>query len=546
MRSMPQALLWEMLAHGRWSLPGYFAMGNAVPLLVYTALSGIGIDPDDPAFITLQFSFLPLIIFQFAIGIVAAHGPMARLYATPISAGSIVAWHMFSGGVVLGTQTAAAASLYNWLFDVGWPVWAPALFAAAAWACYQLLLCVSTKPSLPSFALALLPGMALFAWLQSRYGNWFSTPKHYWSEVTTGEIATLASVIAVSYAVTVWGVRRVRSGEELVHLGLGTWFVAMLDAWVSRSAKALLPFRSAAHAQFWYVWRLRGWVLPIVLAFVLLIASVGTLMEFEFGRLNQSDLHQEILGIGGILPFAAFGAGAFLGGAFCTNLPRRRESSLADLSGQFDCTDNFQATRPLRNIDFAKATLQTAALSSVIAWGMWFMLFAANLAFSHAATQFSEPVFPAPFGAWYLPLTLLGTWAAMANASVIGLSGRAVWFTVAIVILTLGLAFVPALLRTYAEPSVQERIGWTCVVLVASATIVAGLWALAKASHQKLLGRKAIAIVAAVLCAVVSAAIALRPMPLFFAGHLVILAFASLVVMPIATVPLAIGWNRHR
>ena len=118
MRSMPQALVWEMFSHGRWSLPGFFLLGNAIPLLTYSALSRIGIDANDPAFITLQFSFLPLVIFQFAVGIVVAQGPMARLYAAPISANSIVAWHMFSGGILLALETAAAAWLYNWLFDV--------------------------------------------------------------------------------------------------------------------------------------------------------------------------------------------------------------------------------------------------------------------------------------------------------------------------------------------------------------------------------------------------------------------------------------------
>ena len=99
MRSIPKALLWEMLVRGRWSVPGLFLLGNAIPLLVYGALSrfGVSLAAQSLPGIVLQFSFLPLIILQFAIGIAIAQGPMLRLFAWPISSNAIVAWNVRFG-----------------------------------------------------------------------------------------------------------------------------------------------------------------------------------------------------------------------------------------------------------------------------------------------------------------------------------------------------------------------------------------------------------------------------------------------------------------
>jgi hypothetical protein len=52
-----------------------------------TPPAGLGVSLADPRlpFIVLQFSFVPLIILQFAIGISIAQGPMSRLFAWPIT-----------------------------------------------------------------------------------------------------------------------------------------------------------------------------------------------------------------------------------------------------------------------------------------------------------------------------------------------------------------------------------------------------------------------------------------------------------------------------
>ena len=173
MRSMPQALLWETISRGRWTLPGVFLLAVMLPLLVYGALSGLTIDPKAQEFVALQFAFVPIVMFQLAIGVAMAQGPLSRLYTFPISANSIVAWHMFSGALILALETAASSWLFSTLFHVNWPILGPALFAVAAWSALQVLMSASSQQSLPAFCFAGAPAVLLCLWLQTRYGGWF-------------------------------------------------------------------------------------------------------------------------------------------------------------------------------------------------------------------------------------------------------------------------------------------------------------------------------------------------------------------------------------
>ena len=83
MRSLPQALIWETLSHGRWSIVGCFLLGNLVPLPTYGALLPFSMDPHIPELLVLQACFLPIIIFQFAMGIVAAQGANVATICSP-------------------------------------------------------------------------------------------------------------------------------------------------------------------------------------------------------------------------------------------------------------------------------------------------------------------------------------------------------------------------------------------------------------------------------------------------------------------------------
>ncbi len=240
-------------------------LGNALPLLVYGSLSGIGINTADPAFVVLQFAFMPLTILQFAIGIAMAQGPMSRLFALPVSSNAIVAWHTLSGAMILALETAFSACVYNSLFHAEWPIVGPMLFAAAVWSSLQLLQFVPSQPSLSGMCLASSPLFAVLLWIQSRYGAWLSPPKHYWREATIADSVTLIMAVLIGYAMATIEVRFARCSEPLPRLGVSKWLTLQWEK-LTLGTVEKAKFRSAFEAQLWYEFRLKGWALPFLSA----------------------------------------------------------------------------------------------------------------------------------------------------------------------------------------------------------------------------------------------------------------------------------------
>ena len=428
MRSIPQALMWEMFSHGRWWIPGFYVLGNLVPMLLCALFTHLGVDPHDHSLLVLHICFMPLLMISFGGGILSAQGSLTRLYTAPISTASLVAWHMFPGGILLAIEVGVAAWTYNVLFHLGWPIWGPALFAVAAWASMQLLVSVSHR-SLTSFCVAGAPSVVLFGWLHSRYGSWFGPPTHQWSEVTPGEIGTMSAVVGIAYVVTVAAVARDRCGERMPSMGGWKWLVRTWDAMTATSGFGIQPFRSAVQAQLWYDWILKGRALPLVVILIYVVIVSVWLIRIAAGRNTGHPLvefHEGILAGSGFLTLMAGVTGTLMGISANGNMNRNRSETIRDLAGSNsqEGMGNFQSALPFTNSDFAKSILQTAIKSVLIAWGFWAAGFFGCLLIGRLMPHVPVSVFPPEFRAWCLPLSLLGPWIAMANLSTIGLSGR--------------------------------------------------------------------------------------------------------------------------
>ena len=549
MRSIPQALMWEMFSRGRWHILGFFVLGNLLPLLVYGALSPFEMDPNDSALLIMHLCFLPIVLFQFAVGIVAAQGSLSRLYTTPISTASLVAWHMFPGGVLLAIEVAVAAWTYNILFQAGWPIWGPALFAAAAWSSSQLMVSVSQR-TMSSFCLAGTPCVLIFAWLRSRYGGWFSNATHYWSEVTPVETATLLGFVGLAYIVTVMAVTRDRCGEPMPSLGGWKWLMRTWDAMTADSETELRPFRSPAHAQFWYEWRLKGLALPSGVVIAMIVTGGVWLIRIAAGHAGDDilmQLHVGLLAGGGCLPLMAGVIGMMVGVASIDNTARHHHATIRDLAGgnSFEEMGHFLSTRPLTNQDFAKSALKIAIRSLLISWGLWATAFAGSLLLAVLTNQIPVPLF-GPFGAWYLPLTLLGSWVAFTNLATIVLSGRGVKIifvgVTALISYGAGMIVTKEVFSSEAQNKVFETLMWIGSIAIIGITLLA----FRRAHRFSCLSLKSQCQAGFVGLGIVILAIALRPADLPVLAYPMILAFSSLVIMPLATTPLAIAWNRHR
>lgn len=547
MSSIAQALLWEMSVRGRWPIPAFFVLGNAMPLLVYSALSHYAVDRQDPSWVLMHVMFLPLMMFQYAIGIVQAQGSLSRLYAVPISTRSLVAWHMVPGAVVLAAEVGLSLWGLNQLFHVGHPVWGPTVFAAAAWCSAQLLVCVAHR-SFSSFCMTIAPCVVLFCWLHARYGFWFSMARHYWTNVTTGELLTLGIAGAASFAATVAVVARDRCGEQLPRLIRRDQVQQIVDLWNRRTMARLPSLSSAMQAQLWYEWRMKGVLLPLIVLTILgFAAGIVLLRLLVEGEFEWRDLHEGLIAGGALLSLVAaltgLAVGLSTGAAFRNHNPTLRDLTWVEGSDQMG---HFLATRPLTNQAFSRAILQTAAQSVVIAWGIWSVAFWASALNAMWLQHSPDWILPPRAGLWYLMLTLLGPWAALTNVATAILSGRGARF----IYVWIGLLFVGVLMTLVAEACLtaqtREWLGRMVVAAVSGAILVGTVAAFVLAKRRHLAEHRVVlcSAIGWLLMAVV--AYLLRPAELPLDVLPVIAAAAALVVLPFATAPLAIAWNRHR
>jgi len=550
MRSIPQALMWEMFSHGRWWIPGFYVLGNLTPMLFFALFTHLGVDPQDHSLLVLHICFNPFLMISFGSGILPAQGALTRLYTAPISTASLVAWHMFPGGILLAIEIAVAAWTYNILFRLDWPVWGPALCSIAAWASMQLLVSVSHR-TLSSFSVACAPTVVLFGWMHSRYGSWFRQPTHQWSEVTPVEIATLSVVVGIAYVVTVAAVARDRCGEWMPSLGGWKWLMRTWDAMTIKSGIGIQPFRSASQAQLWYDWTLKGLALPLVVILIYVVMVGVWLIRIAAGRNAGHPLvefHEGILAGSGFLTLMAGVTGMLTVLSSNGNTTRNRGETIRDLAGSnnVEGMGNFQSTLPFTNSDFAKSILQTAFRSVLISWALWAAGFFGCLLIAQLMPHVPVPVLPPELRTWYLPLTLLGPWIAMTNLSVIGLSGRATRIVCLGVsgLISYGIGMI--LIKEVYSAEVQDRV-FEISMFLGSITIVgATILAFVKAHRRRCLSYKSQCVSGVLWITIASLGIATRPADLPVVAYPMILAFSSLVIMPLATTPLAIKWNRHR
>jgi hypothetical protein len=467
MRSISQALMWETFSHGRWWIVGFFLFGNLLPMLILGALNPYGIESGDLAFLTMHIVFLPIIMLQFGAGIVAAQGAMSRLYTKPISTSSLVAWHMFPGGIMLAFQITVAGWMYRTIYHVDWPILGPSLFAVAAWASLQVLVSVSQK-TMTSFAVAVSPFVILFGWLHSRYGGWFREPTHYWTDVTPLEIATLASITAVAYFVTVAAISRDRCGEPMPSLGGWKWIVRTWESFATKSPISVRPFRSPAEAHFWYEWRLKGWAMPVIVILgYVVVASVGgvQIIVGEYVGNVVTDFHEANLASGAMIPGVAGFVGLLIGISSTGSANRNQAPTLSTMFNQKNAEElgHFLSTRPFTNADFARTFLRMTGRTLLITWVIWITMFAGWLLFAAIMHRFPKTVFPGPIGAWYLPLVVLGSWITMANCAIIGLSGRGTRMTFAIVGGVFACVTSEILIKAYCSDNTQQMVYYASV-----------------------------------------------------------------------------------
>ena len=183
----------------------------------------------------------------------SAQRPMSRLYAYPASTATLVAWRLLPAMAAIAVESVAWTAAVNAMFHLNWPLWGPAMFAAAGLAAVEAAMWLTEKSGWIIFALTVV-GIVLGVWFKSRHGMVSELPTHLWSAVTPAEVFAMLATVAISYWVAVKAVARNRRGEPPFSLGIMDWLIRLFD--VASAVGA--PFRGPAHAQFWVEWRHRA------------------------------------------------------------------------------------------------------------------------------------------------------------------------------------------------------------------------------------------------------------------------------------------------
>jgi hypothetical protein len=334
-------------------------------------------------------------------------------------------------------------------------------------------------------------------------------------------------------------------------LGRWTWLVRTWDAMTTTSGIGIQPFRSAARAQLWYDWTLKGLALPLVVILIYVVMVSVWLIRIAAGRNTGHPLvefQEGILAGSGLLTLMAGVSGMLTALSSNGDATRTRGETIRDLAGtnNLEGMGNFQSTLPFTNSDFAKSILQTAFRSVLFAWGLWAAGFFGCLLIAQLMPHVPMPVFPVELRAWYLPLTLLGPWIAITNLSMIGLSGRATRIVLlgvsGLVSYGIGMIFIK---EVFSE-EVQNQVFEISLFLGSIAIVGATILAFVKAHRRRFLAHNAQYAAGAIWIAIAVLGIAIRPTGLPVVAYPMIFAFSALVIMPLAATPLAIAWNRHR
>jgi hypothetical protein len=529
MPSIPRALTWELLYHGRWGLLAALLGANALPLTLMAALSHDGaLDPAEPALVMVHYILLQVSALIFGAAVYAAQGHPWRLYAWPVPTSTLVLWRMLPAMLLIAAQSVLTAVLVNSLFGAGWPLWGPALYLAAAVAAAQAVLWSTERSEwlIPSLiAVATVLGL----WLKSRYGSMFSQLSHFWQSVTPLEVATLLVVFAVSYQFAVRGVARHRRGDPLPSLELRTRLERLRDPAPAVGA----PFRTPAEAQFWFEWRKKGWIMP---SGVLVSVTIGVLWWLIISRREESLYYGFLVG-GGLL--STIGLVGFTLGNVGPNDANQEMSQ-------------FQAVRPLTSAEMAGILLRVVARSTLLAWGLWAASFGLFIAILFLTDSLPQPLVPDDVGWWYVPATLLGPWVIATLGTAAGLTG---WLstrskTVMVAFSGLVALFVglPIDARLVLSESAREQVAQAVVVLFGVACVVGTAWAFRAARRRSLIEASMVDACVKIFVTLVAAILMARWLEpgdsLHFTAFCI--GIASLAVAAPATAPLALAGNRNR
>ena len=546
MRSIAVATVWEFWRRTWAPLAMVLSIGVGLPALVFSVLPALFFNfdsmtaVDDPTLLRFQFIFYIFDLFILccvlcgvqALGPGLATGKPRRLYQLPMTTASLVAGQLLCGMAAMALTYLAIVAALNVLFPLNWPLWEPALMAAAIYACVQAALWLPTSLRLVQLIVLTAVSTPLFFWVKSKFGPMWDDVQHGWYPFPAGEVATLLGLIVAAYLLAVWSVGRDRSGR------VQTWFA--WREWLDRpTAVGGRGFRSPQQAQFWYEWRQKGWIMPALLLFFMLVLLVG----YQFGGSQRTDL---------VNAFRAYGMALVV---FSLVVSLVQGSARLSAEGRGECGP-FLGTRPLTDAALSAAMLEVSAVSLLVTWLLWIAGTAAATCWLGAGEGLSAvrhawqllPNVEGPSWVLYFLGVLFMAWTVLATFVPLTMTGR---HRLVFSVLTFGPVAFAAFLWSVKVGLVTEAAEFVmrAAAYLASTALLIGIAVAVRTALRsghitpRTVGLGlALWVVPCVLFVTIYGSTQL--------GHPVVLTMIitawAASLSPLATAPLAMSWNRHR
>jgi hypothetical protein len=532
MKSLPAAMTWELFDRGRWSLPAAALGALAFPTLLFTALNREGaLDPNDRIMFIMQIIMMQFNMMAFGAALASGNWKLNRLYAYPISSASLVAWRLLPGMLMIAIETVLWTAAINAIFHLNWPLWGPAMFAAAALACVSAAGWIADRSRWIIFTLTVV-AVVLGFWFKSRFGGMFSDPLHQWAELTPSEFFTLLAFAGAAYWIAVIGVARNRRGEPPFTLGLIARLERLFDRLFDHTSAPRPAFRTPADAQFWFECR-NLWLMPVAVLAVLIACMTIFLGAWLLGGPEPQQL-VEALWMGSRIMLGV----AALGGLVMGNIGGAGDLKMGP----------YLATRPMTTAAMVRSLLRAAAVSLLLAWAAWAAAVLAVYGILWACGAAPSPWLPKALDWRDIPATFVGSWIILAGWISLALTGRATLIVRMLVALTSTYIGVAVAAKFALSPEMHAMVFHAIAAGLGAVFLIGTAGALAIGRRRGLIDTPTAWSALAAWSALVVVGVLLFPYSeaIPATSYLLAVGVLALAVAPLAAAPLALAWNRHR
>lgn len=383
MRSVNQALVWELARHWHW-LFGAFLLANALPCALLAALVPMGLAAQSREFVMLYVTLVPLSILLVGLGYLIAMGSRQRLFSLPISNTCMANWALWGGALWMGTAVASGISILNMAFNIHWPWLTTACFAMTAWCVIQPLL--GAPIGLVGRVLAILLSIVglVFAFVSRNSFSSSATVGKYWTELTIVEAITMFATCLAAFAAFLRVVEWERCGESE---SKGDDALRRVMGWCdSIGEKLRVPIQanaSPSKALLWHEWRVKGYLYPLLAGLFAAAFAMITLLESSTLTVieSEAELQPRYMSISLFwISVAAIPAGIVLGmtGTNATE-DTSKKGSRSRLSEAFRDSNGIEMgswmrTLPITSNRLATAMMQNTAMSLAFGLLVWFAI----------------------------------------------------------------------------------------------------------------------------------------------------------------------------